>query len=195
MIALSTVLYAWTWTAPRGFAALVAPRDPCATLAAVSSALKVLQFAALAAFVDWRAVVALLSSPARLLPVAALVAIGQTLNAAVYARLGSVGVYYGWRFGRSVPWCTGFPFLRMLPHPQYLGSSLTLAGLAMAGAVPLSVVLWWTANYVFLAAMESVPPAAGSALGDAGGGGGSDDMKRAPPPAAAARARRGSVSK
>ena len=54
-IALSTALYAWTWLAPRGFAALVAPRDPCKTLAAVSGALKMVQFCVLGALVGWGA--------------------------------------------------------------------------------------------------------------------------------------------
>jgi hypothetical protein len=39
-----------------------------------------------------------------------LIAIGQTLNAGVFYQLGSVGVFYGNRFGHDVEWCRGFPF-------------------------------------------------------------------------------------
>ena len=38
-----------------------------------------------------------------------LVLLGQMLNTAVYQQLGTRGVYYGVRFGHTVPWCTEFP--------------------------------------------------------------------------------------
>lgn len=41
----------------------------------------------------------------------------QALNLGTYRALGSTGVYYGSRLGRSVPWVNGWPF-SAVPHPQ-----------------------------------------------------------------------------
>ena len=52
------------------------------------------------------------------LPVAAgaiLLVVGQTLNLGVFYRLGTVGVFYGNRFGRDLPWCDEFPLLDVEP--------------------------------------------------------------------------------
>merc|ERR1719163_2779475 len=76
--------------------------------------------------------------------------IGQGLNAAIYAAIGNDGVYYGFKLGRPVPWCTGFPFNVGLRHPQYVGVVLTLWGaltvLLCEGlariAVPQLVFVW-----------------------------------------------------
>lgn len=54
--------------------------------------------------------------------------IGQLLNAMVYYRLGSKGVYYGNRLGHPIKWLTLFPF-NVLRHPQYIGSMMTFIGL------------------------------------------------------------------
>jgi hypothetical protein len=40
-----------------------------------------------------------------------LIFAGQFLNFRVYQLLGEVGVYYGVRFGYSVPWVTEFPYV------------------------------------------------------------------------------------
>jgi hypothetical protein len=56
-----------------------------------------------------------------------LVLAGQVLNAATYAAIGRDGVYYGCRFGRPVPWHTGFPFT-VVSHPQYAGATMTAWG-------------------------------------------------------------------
>jgi uncharacterized RmlC-like cupin family protein len=54
--------------------------------------------------------------------------VGQGLNTAIYRTIGKAGVYYGYRLGHEVPWVTGFPFNVGIPHPQYIGSCLTCAG-------------------------------------------------------------------
>ena len=54
--------------------------------------------------------------------------VGQLLNAAIYNAIGKAGVYYGYKIGVPVPWCTGFPFTLGLAHPQYLGSAATAYG-------------------------------------------------------------------
>lgn len=91
----------------------------------------------------------------------AYVALGQALNFTTYAAIGKVGVYYGFKFGQSVPWCYGFPFNTGLRHPQYLGVVFTLWGgllmllseeLAIAG-IPL-MVMAWSLMYVVMCKME-----------------------------------------
>jgi phosphatidyl-N-methylethanolamine N-methyltransferase len=55
-------------------------------------------------------------------------------------RAGQDGVYYGSRFGKDIPWATGWPY-NSLRDPQYLGSLLSLA--AMAPIVPAEILTWW----------------------------------------------------
>ena len=61
----------------------------------------------------------------------ALIAAGQGLNASVFHRLGLIGVFYGDRFGYTVPWCRAFPF-SILAHPQYVGAVMTIWGVFLA---------------------------------------------------------------
>ena len=42
--------------------------------------------------------------------VGVLVGMGVLLNWAIYRAIGKKGVYYGFKLGRPVPWCEGFPF-------------------------------------------------------------------------------------
>ena len=44
--------------------------------------------------------------------------VGQGLNFAIYRAIGKSGVYYGFKIGVPVPWCTGFPFNVFTMHPQ-----------------------------------------------------------------------------
>ena len=53
---------------------------------------------------------------------------GQLLNVMVWYKIGIVGVCYGCKFGRNVPWCTDFPYSHFA-HPQYLGAILTVWGM------------------------------------------------------------------
>ena len=62
----------------------------------------------------------------RLVVAAILMIAGQVLNA-VTSSYGYYGVYYGFKLGRTVPWCTKFPFNVGFRHPQYLGRSLPWA--------------------------------------------------------------------
>ena len=54
-----------------------------------------------------------------------LFAVGQALSSGVYSSLGTVGTFYGVRFGYSVPWVTGFPYNLGISDPQYWGAILT----------------------------------------------------------------------
>jgi methylene-fatty-acyl-phospholipid synthase len=58
---------------------------------------------------------------------AGLLLAGQTLNLSVFKALGRTGVFYGSRFGYSVPWRFTFPF-SWVAHPQYVGALLTIWG-------------------------------------------------------------------
>eukprot|EP00040_Diaphanoeca_grandis_P003422 m.24883 g.24883 ORF g.24883 m.24883 type:complete len:234 (-) comp14786_c0_seq1:129-830(-) len=64
---------------------------------------------------------------------------GQALNIPVYSQLGNNGVYYGFKLGKVVPWCTGFPFNTGLRHPQYLSGVMFPWGLAHLLITPSSV--------------------------------------------------------
>ena len=60
-----------------------------------------------------------------------LIAVGQLLNAAIYAAIGKDGVYYGFKLGVTVPWVSGFPFNMGVAHPQYLGATLSIFGVQL----------------------------------------------------------------
>jgi methylene-fatty-acyl-phospholipid synthase len=92
---------------------------------------------------------------------ACLVAAGQGLSAAVFYRLGRVGVFYGNRFDEHVPWCREFPF-SVLQHPQYVGALLTIWGFFILMRFPHDD--WWalpvveTVYYTGRAARGAWPP-------------------------------------
>ena len=54
----------------------------------------------------------------------------QWLNVGIFQAIGHAGVYYGFKLGHTVPWVDGFPFNLGVPHPQYVGSVATVAGMA-----------------------------------------------------------------
>ena len=89
---------------------------------------------------------------------ATLLLAGQHLNMRVYQLLGEAGVYYGSRFGKSIPWQDAWPY-NTLRDPQYLGCLLCLAG--AAPLLPTEILTWWAANYFYLMALESKVPSAG----------------------------------
>jgi phosphatidyl-N-methylethanolamine N-methyltransferase len=64
-----------------------------------------------------------------------LIGAGQTLNFWVFYRLGTIGVFYGNRFGYEIQWCRQFPF-SLLDHPQYLGALVSIWGLFIAIRFP-----------------------------------------------------------
>ena len=94
---------------------------------------------------------------------AAYIVIGQGLNASIYMAIGNDGVYYGFKLGRTVPWCTSFPFNVGLRHPQYVGVVLTLLGLTLPvvnrdtiqnGFVPMMCA--WASMYIIMSIMEQI---------------------------------------
>jgi len=93
--------YYFLWNWPQTFVDAF-PDKPSHSMSLISNGLKVLQFIALgttwhASRIQWWNVVLILA--------------GQFLNVRVYQLLGEIGVYYGVRFGYTVPWCTEFPYV------------------------------------------------------------------------------------
>ena len=64
-----------------------------------------------------------------------MIVVGQSLNFSVFYRLGTIGVFYGNRFGYEIPWCREFPF-SLLQHPQYIGTLLSIWGFFLAMRFP-----------------------------------------------------------
>jgi hypothetical protein len=91
----------------------------------------------------------------------ALFGYGQSLNAGIFAAIGHVGVYYGFKLGHKVPWVTGWPF-DTVAHPQYVGSVLSVWALIallwgqLPGSSLLALGLYWTALYVVTGAHEQL---------------------------------------
>jgi len=79
---------------------------------------------------------------------AMLVIFGQGLNLGVFYRLGSMGVFYGGRFGHQIPWCREFPF-SLFDHPQYVGALASIWGFFIAMRFPYH-------DWCLLPALETV---------------------------------------
>lgn len=124
--------------------------------------LKAIQFICMFILLDKPEVFRRLQDPATLVPGLAFVIFGQHLNARVYDLLGVDGVYYGFRFGKSIPWRTEWPY-NSLRDPQYIGASSTLLGALILGA-PSTLCFHWLSNYMYLMWLESRVPADVSAL-------------------------------
>jgi methylene-fatty-acyl-phospholipid synthase len=143
LLALERLTYAWAWNRPAAFARHASetswlPDDPVLALRRLFRMFKVVQVGVLVAWCQWFAG-DWLPSPSAPLPWLlfglALVGLGQVLNVGVMVRLGTEGVFYGNRFGRNVPWVTGFPF-SIAPHPQYLGALMSVWGAMLAMRFP-----------------------------------------------------------
>ena len=87
-----------------------------------------------------------------------LVVAGQCLNAAVFAKLGATGVFYGNRFGHDVRWRYGFPF-SWFRHPQYVGTVATIWGVFLA-------LRWPHPDWIVLPLIETAYYVAGAWLED-----------------------------
>ena len=85
-----------------------------------------------------------------------LIIVGQILNAGVFYRLGKHGVFYGVKFGHSVPWSRAFPF-SLLSHPQYVGTAMSIWGFFLIMRFPQS-------DWLAIPALESIYYFLGSRL-------------------------------
>uniref|UniRef100_A0A0G4G8T2 phosphatidyl-N-methylethanolamine N-methyltransferase n=1 Tax=Chromera velia CCMP2878 TaxID=1169474 RepID=A0A0G4G8T2_9ALVE len=131
--------YFWLWLRPTVWTSACSRwgLDPSHLMASIAGFIKLLQFTALALWIAFAYPNALDDSVSALVqhmrsPVGAfallVLAFGQTLNFAVYNAIGIEGVYYGSRFGKTIPWVTGWPFGGpfSVPHPQYCGCVLSI---------------------------------------------------------------------
>jgi hypothetical protein len=143
LLSLERIFYVWVWHRPESFrrvavAAGQGGRDPVDLIRFCFYAFKFIQ---IGVFLGW----CFAHGGGTLRPDGghaawlviggSLIGIGQLLNAGVFYRLGSTGVFYGTRFGHSVPWTHAFPF-SMLRHPQYVGTVLSIWGLFVALRFP-----------------------------------------------------------
>ncbi|GMI46014.1 hypothetical protein TrCOL_g12731 [Triparma columacea] len=118
------LVYTWVWVSPESFKLILKaksnPTDRVHTLLIIC---KFLQLATSLPYL--LPYITLPSSLSVTLFCTAFIALGQFLNFSVYKAIGKKGVYYGAKFGYSVPWVKGFPYNIGMPHPQYLGTVVT----------------------------------------------------------------------
>lgn len=141
LLSLERIFYVWVWNRPATFTEWCGAcgfRDPVDALELAFVVFKLIQ---ICVFLWWCHVAGGGprwpgdgGSPATLAGVTLLI-VGQYLNYSVFRSLGRIGVFYGARFGRSVPWCTTFPF-SVLRHPQYVGAVLSIWGFFLLVAFP-----------------------------------------------------------
>lgn len=165
LLGLERACYAWAWRRPEGFRTfcrrLMPEVSPVAALERFFYGFKLIQAGVFVGWWWWFGGGTLWPERPTAVTLGvgvALIAVGQFLNAAVFHRLGRVGVFYGNRFGHTVPWCTGFPF-SVLRHPQYVGTVLSIWGLFVIMRFPASdwlvVPLLETLYYVAGSRLES----------------------------------------
>ncbi|MFM7783199.1 MAG: methyltransferase, partial [Gammaproteobacteria bacterium] len=134
LLSFERLAYAWIWIHPNRFRTAAAERgipDPVRALERLFLLFKLLQLGTFAAWISWfgaRTGWPTHSAPGVTALAVTLLIGGQTLNAAVFLRLGRIGVFYGNRFGHVIPWQNGFPF-SLLRNPQYAGTLASIWGL------------------------------------------------------------------
>jgi hypothetical protein len=160
LLASPFIFYTILWTIPQLWVGICGAKDPSEQMSYVAHVLKLVQ-----AYVFY-----LLCQDHYLLPsqwvdelgqttlvcCVFLFVVGQYLNVSVYQTLGIPGVYYGVRFGISIPWCSDFPYnVTWLKHPQYIGSILSVVACLPIIQLPLSWGLYLIACYVYMCVLES----------------------------------------
>lgn len=167
-LSLERAAYVWVDRNPRGFERMTQALPLFHRLGPVNSLLvafglfKAIQFAVFAGWIaahgGWRPGGGTSHSADAIGLTAILV--GQTLNVQVFRLLGTSGVFYGNRFGQATRHCAEFPF-SVLPHPQYVGTCLSIWGLFLIARFPssdwMALPLVETALYAVTAALENGP--------------------------------------
>jgi hypothetical protein len=160
LLSIERIAYAIVWHRPDVLRRLARFGEPVDALRRLFYGFKAIQAGVFLGWLAWfgggLAGIAPTSDRVALAAGIALAAAGQILNASVFVRLGRVGVFYGARFGHSVPWVEGFPF-SLLAHPQYAGTVLTIWGFCLATRFP-------HADWVALPLLETVYYVAGALL-------------------------------
>ncbi len=164
LLAIERVSYVLIWHHPEAFQRLCArglvpgQRDPVDALRTLFVGFKLIQ---LGVFLGWMSHFGgqFPPLPTASVPIvvlgSALLLLGQLLNFSVFWRLGKHGVFYGNRLGHKLPWVEGFPF-SLLPHPQYLGTLMSIWGLflIMRHPYPDWIVLPTLSTIYYLLAMR-----------------------------------------
>ena len=144
LLSLERLCYVWIWRAPEAFCAWCDHRavaclgKPVEVVEKLFYSFKVIQGVV---FVGWcyayghDSLWPLSGSVWSLGLGGALLVVGQLLNLSVFYRLGKEGVFYGNKFGYTMPWCRAFPF-SLLKHPQYVGTVLSIWGLFLIMRFP-----------------------------------------------------------
>jgi phosphatidyl-N-methylethanolamine N-methyltransferase len=119
LLSLERIAYVWVSRRPESFRAICQHGlggmlgQPTAAIRRLFYVFKVLQVSTFVGWCYYFGRGSLVSVQGSLVPVTIgmmLVIIGQVLNFGVFYRLGSLGVFYGNRFGHEIPWCREFPF-------------------------------------------------------------------------------------
>jgi phosphatidyl-N-methylethanolamine N-methyltransferase len=165
LLSLERLCYLWIWRAPQKFTRLCAGlplaslRDPVNALRELFCAFKLLQLVVFTGWCSYHGGVKWLALDGGTLAIGfggILIMVGQALNLLVFYRLGCVGVFYGNKFGRRVPWNGAFPF-SLFAHPQYVGAVLTIWGFFLLTRFP-------HADWYFLPLLETAYYIAGAYL-------------------------------
>lgn len=180
LLSLERLCYVWIARAPEHFRAtaaripLAAARDPVDVIGGLFVVFKGIQAGV---FFGWcyahggGSLWPPDGPPAMLALGTSLAVAGQALSASVFYRLGRVGVFYGDRFGATLPWCRDFPFSR-LDHPQYVGAWLSIWGFFLVMRFPhadwIALPILETVYYAVGARLEGGDPAAGPTAASAG---------------------------
>ena len=144
LLSLERLCYVWVWRSPESFRtfcahpAVASFGEPVAVLQKLFYCFKGLQFAVFFAWCGVYGQESLVPASSSIFsPVVggALIVVGQIFNFGVFYRLGTIGVFYGNRFGYELPWCREFPF-SLLQHPQYVGTLLSIWGFFLAMRFP-----------------------------------------------------------
>jgi len=164
LLSFERIAYILVWRRPETFRALcerVGLGPPVLALRRLFYAFKGIQGTVFLGWCYYFGTATYTSLGPRVLPIvlgSMLIALGQTFNFGVFYRLGTVGVFYGNRFGYEVEWCHEFPF-SILDHPQYVGALLSIWGFFLATRYPAGD--WYllpvleTAYYAIGAVLES----------------------------------------
>lgn len=137
-LGLERACYVWVSRYPEQFRAWCSrwPRahwtDPVLALRDLCGAFKILQATV---FLIWCGVPVAWPPPEAVLFGVLLLCAGQALNLSVFHKLGTVGVFYGNRFGYPLRWHEGFPF-SLTAHPQYVGVVMSIWGVFLLAEFP-----------------------------------------------------------
>ena len=144
LLSFERLCYGWVWRSPESFHALcdrpavACFGEPVAVLQKLFFCFKGIQvavFFAWCCFYGQESPVPFSGGIFSLAVGGAMIVVGQSLNFSVFYRLGTIGVFYGNRFGYEIPWCREFPF-SLLQHPQYIGTLLSIWGFFLAMRFP-----------------------------------------------------------